>query len=181
MDENITILQSKKKLLYLITYNAILIVISILMIIFSNLLQVKFLVILARIFAGVFIFVFGYNIISLVLQLKNPKEIFSITSDGIIDNTNFAIFNNIKWDEIKSIDIINKEFNTKNEIYTKKFIGIDLNNIDDIISISDDFIKERINNNIKNFGKHIIIDLGNADCDMDKVYNVLKDRFESFK
>ena len=121
------------------------------------------------------------DIISLVLQLKNPKEIFSITSDGIIDNTNFAIFNNIKWDEIKSIDIINKEFNTKNEIYTKKFIGIDLNNIDDIISISDDFIKERINNNIKNFGKHIIIDLGNADCDIDKVYNVLKDRFESFK
>ena len=47
--------------------------------------------------------------------------------------------------------MINKEFNTKNEIYTKKFIGIDLNNIDDIISISDDFIKERINNNIKNF------------------------------
>ena len=68
MDENITILQSKKKLLYLITYNAILIVISILMIIFSNLLPVKLLVILARIFAGVFIFVFGYNIISLTIK-----------------------------------------------------------------------------------------------------------------
>lgn len=181
MNDEIKIFQSKKKIKYLIAYNAILIIISILMFIFASLLYFNFLVILSRIFAVIFIFVFGYNIVTLILQLNRPKELLNITNNGITDNTNTAIFNNIQWNEINSIDIINKEYIVKNEINHKTFIGIKLNNIDNILSIEDDYIKNSINYNIKNFESHIILDLESADCNINEIYDILKNRFNKYK
>lgn len=180
MENEINILQSKRKLMYLITYNFALILISILMIIFSGLLYFNILIIFSRIFAGVFILVFGYNLINLLKQIKKPKKLLVITNEGIIDNSGFAIFKNIKWDEIQEINIINKEYTTKNEIINKTYIGINLKNIEDIFSITDEYIKDMINENIKNFENHIIINLENADCDIKSTAEILKEKFNNF-
>ncbi|MDD3303428.1 MAG: hypothetical protein PHP54_00750 [Clostridia bacterium] len=170
MEEEIKIVQSKKKILFLITYNSIIIIIAVLMFIFANLLYFHFLTIIAKVMASIFIFVFGYNIINLFIQYRKPKTLITINKEGIYDNTTYSIVAFMPWENIKSIQLIRKEFETKKEKITKAYIAIELKQINE----PSDEVKIKMENNMEFFGVPIILDIENSDEDTEKFYCILE-------
>lgn len=121
---------------------------------------------------------FGICAISIVkrtiktMNSKNTQPLLIINNEGISDTSTMTSVGFVPWEEIKSVKIVT--------IVSQKYIGIEVNDIDNLMSRISFAKKLAIKSNSIIKYPPIIISLNSSELKIDKVFSIINERLEEY-
>jgi len=180
---NEIIIPNKKKyvsifLLYALLISFVFIYLMLFVIDYTDVNHLLKFVLLLPIMCYVFLFtVFG---VSNFIWKFNKKAILIINDEGIDDNTNLRALGKIKWDEIESIKL-STHINSGKYRFRTNMLLINLNNLNEIISLVPKWKQKQLKKLSKKFGTPYIILQIHIDYDIKELEKLILERMENYK
>lgn len=165
MNDEIKIELSKKKIILLLLGATLFVVVSLWIWNYAEI-QQRFSSVLMKIIAVVGFLFFGMCFIFGFLKLFDNRPGLIINNDGIVNNTQAAVGNQIvKWENVKGFDVV--------EIKRNKILLVFVDNANEIISQSNWWEKFWLRQNMNLYGAPVSITSNSLKCSFEELTKII--------